>query len=519
MEYEGIETGPSTGTTALLRQRNRTRGRGAVRVSPHTVTTSGQFIRRTTPAILAIADIGTVYLAFLGSYYVRYDLSLGPRVRDNLGIDAYLPLLPGLFALVLASMWFKGAYRLRLGKEIEDDITATFSAATISVATLIVVTAMLQHYQYSRGVMIYLWVALVVFLFLGRFAVRNVMAHLYRVGIGARRMLVVGATDVGKMVMQGVAARPDLGYQLVGFVHAEQEEQGRESTSAADFGRFRNLGYASDVPGIVSRERIDDVIIALPASAHLHIWPILQECEASGIGFKLVPDLFELSLGRVQVDDIAGIPLFDVRRERTRYFKNIVKRGVDYVLAILLAILFLPTFIITTILIKLESRGPVFFRQVRVGMNGRTFTCYKFRSMKNDGDEMLEAMADANSPSKEIEFKMRHDPRCTRVGRFIRKHSIDELPQIWNVLRGNMSMVGPRPPLPDEVARYEPWHRRRLNARPGITGIWQVSGRSDISFDEKAMMDIYYIESWSLLLDVKIMLRTVLAMLIGRGAY
>lgn len=477
-------------------------------------------VRRVAPVLLVVFDLAVVYLAFLAAYWVRYDLRLGPAIRDQLGFDAYLPLLLPLFALMILTLWAKGAYRLRLGNEMQDDMTAALSAAVTSVATIIVLTAMLQQYQYSRGVIVYLFVALVVFLVLGRFAFRSVMAYLYRHGLGVKRLLVVGATDVGKMIMQGVAGRRDLGYELVGFVHTRVDmANGRSGPfSPSDFGRFRNLGYASDVPEIVTRERVDEVIIALPAAAHEEIWPILQQCESDGIGFKIVPDLFELSLGRVQVDDLAGIPLLDVQEPQLRRLKLALKQAADWTIGLFVAVFFSPVLLLTAILIKLESRGPILFAQERVGHNGRTFTCYKFRSMRDGGDELINELSQLHE-GHGPEIKLRSDPRCTRVGRVIRRHSIDELPQLWNVFKREMSLVGPRPALPQEIDKYEPWHQRRLHARPGITGMWQVSGRSDLSFDEKAMMDIYYIENWSLLLDLKILVRTVAAMVGGRGAY
>jgi exopolysaccharide biosynthesis polyprenyl glycosylphosphotransferase len=328
------------------------------------------------------------------------------------------------------------------------------------------------------------------------------------------------------MIMQGVAARRDLGYELVGFVHTRLEsagsvarvEEGPEVRSLTDFGRFRSLGFATDVPLVLQRENVDEVIIALPAAAHEEIWPILQECESKGVGFKIVPDTFELSLGRVQVDDIAGIPLLDVRDQPLRKFKIAIKQLADLILGFLLAVLFSPVMLVTAIAVRFDSPGPLLYRAQRVGQNGKVFTCYKFRSMHKEAEEQvsrLRPLSDAEGPI----FKMKDDPRCTRVGRVIRRHSVDELPQLWNVLRREMSLVGPRPAFPSEVSKYETWQRRRLLSRPGITGMWQVNGRSDLSFDEMVMLDIYYIENWSLILDIKILLRTVAAMITGRGAY
>ena len=415
---------------------------------------NGMTFRRIAPALLALFDLVVIFLAFLTAYWIRYDLELGPHIRDQLGFEAYRPLLFPLFVLMLFALWAKGAYRLRLGDEIEDDISAIFSAATISAATIVVLAAMLQQYQYSRGVMIYLWVSLIVLLIAGRILFRFGMTHLYRQGVGTRRLLVIGATDMGKMIMQGVANRRDLGYELVGFVHAKLEHANPE-TKAEDFGRFRNLGFAADVPAILRAEQVDEVIIALPAAAHEEIWPILQECDSGGIGFKIVPDFFELSLGRVQVDDLAGIPILDVRDQPLKRTKLALKKGVDWILGAVLSILFSPVLLLTALAVKLALSGPIVICQERVGQSGNQFTCYKFRSMRKDADEekpRLQIFNEAKGPL----FKMQDDPRRTRVGGFIRRHSLDELPQLWNVLRGEMSLVGPRPALPEEVSRYDP---------------------------------------------------------------
>jgi lipopolysaccharide/colanic/teichoic acid biosynthesis glycosyltransferase len=173
---------------------------------------------------------------------------------------------------------------------------------------------------------------------------------------------------------------------------------------------------------------------------------------------------------------------------------------------------------VLALLIRLDSDGPIFIKQERLGRNGRRFSCYKLRTMRTDADKLLPALRTRNEASGPL-FKMRNDPRRTRVGRYIRRLSLDELPQVWNVVRGDMSLIGPRPPLPDEVQQYDSWHLRRLEATPGMTGLWQVSGRSDLSFDEMVMMDITYIDNWSLTLDFRILMRTVTAVLAGRGAY
>ena len=232
----------------------------------------------------------------------------------------------------------------------------------------------------------------------------------------------------------------------------------------------------------------------------------------------IVPDIFQLSLSQVVMNDINGIPLIGVK-EPTISGRNLAfKRAVDVFISLVVLILLSPILALSALLIKLESPGPVIFRQTRVGRGGREFTIFKFRTMRVNAEREQEQLAARNEASGPL-FKMRDDPRRTRVGKWLRRTSIDELPQLWNVLRGEMSVVGPRPALPKEVAQYQPWHRRRLEAAPGITGLWQVSGRSELDFEEGVLLDLYYVENWSPFLDLKIMLRSIPTILLGRGAF
>jgi exopolysaccharide biosynthesis polyprenyl glycosylphosphotransferase len=468
--------------------------------------------RRLLPVTLAVSDAALIYLAFVLAYWTRYSLKLGPQIHDQLTFDAYQPIAALLLGTMMPVLLLKGAYRSRLSRDVVDEIGVVFSAATTSIAAIVVVTAMLQKYQYSRGVIVYLWVLLIVVLTLGRGVFRAAQNVCYRYGLGVRRLLVVGGSDVGKMIMQRVVSRRDLGYDLVGFVEHQA------AAPLQDFGRFRAVGRVADIPDLIERRSVDEIILALPASSHEQVWPVLTLCEGHGVGIKLVPDLFEMSLSRVEVDDIAGIPLLDVREKPARRVARAAKRLLDLALASVLTLVTLPILTILALLVRLESRGPALLRQERVGMGGRTFTCLKLRTMYDGSEDAQAALEHLNEVRGHI-FKIRDDPRCTRMGRWMRRWSLDELPQIWNVLLGDMSMVGPRPPLPAEVAKYDAYQMRRLEVKPGMTGIWQVSGRSDLPFDEMVVMDIYYVDNWSLSLDIRILVRTVIAVLGRHGAY
>jgi len=228
--------------------------------------------------------------------------------------------------------------------------------------------------------------------------------------------------------------------------------------------------------------------------------------------------LFQMSLGKMTVSTLAGIPLIGITQKSISGFRQVLKRMVDILFSLTVLIVISPLLGLIALIIKMDSDGPVFFGQERVGKNGRIFTLYKFRSMTQDAEIQRDLIQDLNEADGPL-FKIKDDPRLTGAGRWLRRFSLDELPQLYNVLRGDMSLVGPRPALAEEVEKYQPWHRRRLEIAPGITGLWQVSGRSDLPFDEMALLDIYYAERWNPALDFKILLRTIPTVILGDGAY
>jgi exopolysaccharide biosynthesis polyprenyl glycosylphosphotransferase len=264
--------------------------------------------------------------------------------------------------------------------------------------------------------------------------------------------------------------------------------------------------------------QVDEVIIALPSNMHQYAIRSVKMCERLGTSFKLIPDLYELSLSRIDMETIEGIPLIGIKQVSLNTLQRVITRLVDIVLSILGLVVGSPLWLFIALAIRVTSVGPIIYRQVRVGLNGQHFITYKFRSMYQDADKRLAQLRSKNEVSGPL-FKMKDDPRRTPIGTFLRETSLDEIPQLFNVLKGEMSLVGPRPPLPSEVAQYEEWQKGRLAIKPGLTGLWQVRGRSDLSFDEGVLMDLYYIENWSLRLYFQILLRTIPAVLFRRGAY
>jgi exopolysaccharide biosynthesis polyprenyl glycosylphosphotransferase len=330
--------------------------------------------------------------------------------------------------------------------------------------------------------------------------------------VGVKRMLLVGAGDVGRMVMRTVTARPDFGYQMIGFL------DDNPAKGFTDIGPYRALGPVENLNQILESEQVDTVVICLPWQSHRMIQRLLRTCETRCVRAQVVPDLFQVTKNQVYVEQLDGIPLISTRELSIQGWNLLVKRASDIVLGALLALVSMPLWLLIMVAIKLDSRGPILYSQTRIGKNGVPFRCFKFRSMVDHADDMRHELGQLNEASGPL-FKMRDDPRRTRVGRMIRRFSLDELPQVLNVMRGEMSLVGPRPNLPVEVEQYQEWHRRRLLVSPGITGLWQVSGRSELTFDEMVLLDIYYVENWNLAMDLGILARSIPAVLRGRGAY
>jgi exopolysaccharide biosynthesis polyprenyl glycosylphosphotransferase len=337
------------------------------------------------------------------------------------------------------------------------------------------------------------------------------MGMLYRMGHGETRLLVVGSGRLGKIIMQHIAANPDLGYYIVGFLHDLNEPLG-------DFGRFKMLGTIADMGQVIRSMQVDEVIIALPSSMHQQSIRSVKLCERLGAEFKLIPDLYELNLSRIDMETMEGIPLLGIKEASLNPIQRFITRMIDIIIAGGVLLLGSPLWLLLAAAVRLNSPGPAIFKQPRVGLNGVHFSCYKFRSMYRDADQRLAQLLDKNEAQGPL-FKMKSDPRITPTGKFLRRTSLDEIPQLINILKGDMSLVGPRPAVPREVAQYEEWHKGRLGIRPGLTGLWQVRGRSDLSFDEGVLMDLYYIENWSLRLYIQILLRTIPAVLFSRGAY
>jgi exopolysaccharide biosynthesis polyprenyl glycosylphosphotransferase len=463
--------------------------------------------------VTIVSDLLLLNLAFYLAYYARYELEWLLEVIFDEPYSSWV-LQHVLFVVVVALIFSQTqVWQRRRGEFWIDEIARVVYATAAAVALMVSITFFLPSLVYSR--LLYIWALLftILLLSLARIARRIILVLLYNRGIGVDHVVVVGSGEVGRGVIRTLLARPELGFRAIGYL------DDNISNGNIGSGRIPHLGTWEDLERMLVRNPlVHTVFIALPATMHRETMLLVRLCQNADVRAQVVPDLFELSLSRVEFSNMAGIPVFSVRDLRISWWGQATKRVLDLAISLVLLLPVSLVIVMLSIAIRLDSPGPALFAQKRVGKNGKLFTMYKLRSMVLGADEQKDSLRSRNEVDGPI-FKIRKDPRLTRVGRLIRRLSIDELPQLWNVVLGQMSLVGPRPQLPEEVEEYLPWHEQRLTVRGGITGLWQVSGRSDLTFDEQCLLDIYYIENWSLTLDIRIMLQTIPFALFGRGAY
>jgi exopolysaccharide biosynthesis polyprenyl glycosylphosphotransferase len=461
----------------------------------------------------AVTDFLVMLLAFALAYIIRYEWQWFQPAFIIHPYESYLPQQALYLGLLLFFFWSQKVWQRRRGEFWVDEVARLMYAVVLATAVMVAYIFIFQPVPFSR--LFWVWVPLttITLLAFARFLRRALLLALYRRGKLVDQALVIGAGEPGRGMIRTLLARPDLGYQTIGYLQQQGESESLGS------GRIPRLGTTSDLPHVLSQyPHLHTVFIALPAHEHQQVMSLIRYCLEQKVTPQVVPDLFQLSLNHVESNSMGGIPILSVRDVQISRSGQLLKRLIDLGLVLIAAVPTLLLGIIIALAIKLDSPGPIFYAAERVGQHERPFRMIKFRSMVVNADSQKEALQQQNEAEGPI-FKIRNDPRLTRVGRVIRRLSLDEVPQLLNVLRGEMSLVGPRPPLAEEVAEYQPWHRQRLMVRGGITGLWQVSGRSDLTFDEQCLLDIYYIENWSLGLDLRIILQTIPYALFGRGAY
>lgn len=453
---------------------------------------------------VAIADAVVILGAGLVSYYLRSDLqSFVPIDMSHL---PRLRLLAFLICYAIFTVLCNAAGDLYAEASLHTarvPKVRVFKSFLLSSLLTIMVVFLADEKVAPR--LIFGWTMLLGLtgLIAVRFAVQRYNRRRIERGIGTRHVLIVGAGPIGKAFQRYLEDQRDLGKMFCGFI-----DDNRPSGNSW-------LGTSEDLPRIMKEHFIDEVYFTPEASRSL-VLDVALQARTERIGVKVVPDLYDgLALG-AGVTHVGNIPVLELNHQPIPAFEFFVKRLLDLLVATVLGVVTAPLMLLASLAIKLDSPGPVLYAAWRVGRKGRRFRCYKFRSMIADADSAKDELRSMNERNGAT-FKILNDPRITRVGRFLRKYSIDELPQLLNVLRGDMSMVGPRPHPLDDFDQYELGDLRRLDVLPGITGLWQISARRDPSFRTNVLLDLEYIETWNIWLDIKILLRTVVEVCRGSG--
>lgn len=452
-------------------------------------------------AILVTADIGVM----LGAYaLVGLIASTGSSPPAQTGVTTGIV---GVWLVLLATMGTYSLRHLRAGAtEYKRAIQASTTAAGVTG-----LTCFLLDYPYPRLMLLLWFVVGTIALCTCRLVRRRIMHRLHARGLLQTPVLVVGSNHHVDEIAVVLRREKWIGYRLIGAVTQE-----RLATTATG---IPVLGAMPELPEIISSRNVPVAIFTEGSfDCGEDFRRLAWKLEQSQVQMVLVPTLADVSAERLEFRPLAGLPLVDVERPRAQRSLRWFKRAMDITTTSMLLVLLSPLMLATALAVKLSDGGPVIFRQRRVGLHGEQFDCLKFRSMCVDAEARLAALEEQNEGAGVL-FKMADDPRVTRVGRFIRRYSIDELPQLWNALRGDMSLVGPRPALPSEVERYDCDTRRRLHVRPGLTGLWQVSGRSSLSWEDTVRLDLYYVDNWSFVQDLMILARTARAVVGSSGAY
>lgn len=332
-------------------------------------------------------------------------------------------------------------------------------------------------------------------------------------GRNRKRSLIVGWNEQTKQLLSLANKHPGWGLDVVGVLTEHDGHQSMDDLEA------KIIGSHDQIEAVLKDQQIGEVLITISIQEFHKIKQVLEACEREGVQTRIISDFLGDIAKNIRADMVFGLPIISIVHTRQDEFQLFIKRCIDVAGSFFLLLLLSPLLLVVAVLIKATSKGPVLIVQERVGLNRRHFRFFKFRSMVANADRLKGELSRGNEMTGAV-FKMKKDPRITPVGRWLRRFSLDELPQLWNVLIGDMSLVGPRPPLPSELPKFESWQRRKFSVKPGLTCLWQINGRNEISdFDEWMALDLEYIDNWSLWLDIKILLRTVPAVVSGRGAY
>lgn len=463
-----------------------------------------------------VADAVTTLLSFVATYYlweIVWNMAPGWPIGSGIVIGAFHFILMAASAVLWVMIFnFQGAYSYQrftsFGKEIKIILKTVLWGSLLLIGLFFLL---------RPGYVPRTWVALFVVVNLGLLTLEKVLfffvAKIIRQrGQDRKTVLVVGVGNQARQFVETIQKHFYWGLDIVGFLDLTKGKVGQEIFGKKILGSFRDISL------VLQAHPVDEVIITVSTRRLREVQEVLETCEREGVQVRIISDFLGSIAKRFQADVIYGLPIISISYVPKNYLALAVKRGIDIVISLLSLILLAPFLLIIAAVIKISSPGPVFYEWNVVGFNKKPFKSWKFRTMVVDADKMKRDLGHLNEMTGPV-FKITNDPRVTPAGRFLRKFSLDELPQLWSVLKGDLSLVGPRPAGPHELVRYESWQRRKLSIKPGITCLWQVNGRNKIfNFDDWAKLDLAYIDNWSLWLDCKILLKTIPAVFSGRGA-
>ncbi len=459
--------------------------------------------------LVVLTDFITINLAWIVYYYLRVESGAFVVLSRP---EFFLPMF------VIYLYWFLlfaaiGMYRPWFASSRFDELSKLFKTTFIGVFILFALIffddAGLKHQHHSlRFLIIIYWGVLFVFVGAGRLFIRSLQRYLLIKGVGRRNTLIIGFNERSKDIARKILKHKQLGLDVAGFIAVKPENVNKE------FDGIKVLGHIDEIHSVIEKNNIREIIISLEKHEDAEMLEIISKCDTLGVTIKIVPDLYQIITGQVRTSSVYGFPLMEITPQLMTEWERKVKRLLDISVSLVILILSLPITLITAIFIKLESPGPVIFKQERVGLNGKVFNIYKFRSMVQDAEKKTGPV-----------WAGKNDPRITKVGKFIRKVRIDEIPQMVNVLKGEMSLVGPRPERPyfvEQFAKEIPLYKRRLLVKPGITGWAQVKHKYDETIEDvktKLKYDLFYIENMSIRMDLKILFRTIFTVLLAKGHF
>ncbi|MBL8185190.1 MAG: sugar transferase [Blastocatellia bacterium] len=482
---------------------------------------------------VAIADMLLAAASFLAAFAIRegHPVLSASAWAWSQEFVPYAGVLYFAMIIRVAMLAYQGLFRFQGAFSYANEAIKVFKAAAVGSLLIVTWTFMFRggfafrEFSYSRSVFLIDFAFALFLLLVFHTAIRYVQTMFRRRDVNLQPTLIVGTNAEALQTIAELRQDPSLGYRVVAAVGTSDE-----SRSLTELASVPIAGQFNDLPDIIRKLGIEEVIITDTSIESSRLFEaMMQVGRRRRVEFRFAPSLFDLLPQKTSVEQIGVLPMIRLFREPLSDAQRLTKRLSDILISAVAIIIVSPLLLVIAAAVKLGSNGRVLFRQERVGMDGRIFLCYKFRTMFADADENvhrdayrknIEGDPDANVGETDTPVfgKVKDDPRITPIGRWLRRTSLDELPQLLNVLKGDMSIVGPRPPIPYEVESYKLWHRKRLDMKPGITGLWQVSGRNRLRFDEMVRMDIFYIENWSLWLDLKIILLTLPAVFKGDGA-